>query len=100
MAVNWQVGYQYALEVDAGDIPACQWVRKACRRFLDDLEQGHERGLIFDTDKASGRAGFLRPRLTHQGRMGRSADHTIALAGVYPDQPVRLALGRHRASTL
>ena len=52
MAVHWQVGYQYAVDVDAGDVQACKWVQKACRRFLVDLEHGHERGLVFDKEKA------------------------------------------------
>lgn len=52
MAVSWQVGYQYAVDVDNGDILAGKYVRKACRRFLDDLKHGPDRGLVFDTDKA------------------------------------------------
>lgn len=30
---------QYAQDVDAGVIPACRWVRLACRRHLDDLKR-------------------------------------------------------------
>lgn len=38
----------YALAVVAGEIVAGPHVRNACRRHLDDLERGHERGLKFD----------------------------------------------------
>lgn len=43
---------QYALDVVAGRIVAGPIVRGACRRHLLDLENGHERGLRFDTGKA------------------------------------------------
>ncbi len=43
---------QYALSVDAGDIVACDLVKQACRRHLNDLETGHERGLEFDAGDA------------------------------------------------
>lgn len=52
MSVNWQSGYQYAYDVVDGKVNACQWVRKACQRFIDDMNYGHERGLILDVDKA------------------------------------------------
>jgi len=43
-----EVAAKYADEVVAGDIPACLYVRQACQRFIDDLEQddlhlNHER---------------------------------------------------------
>jgi phage terminase large subunit-like protein len=31
--------HQYALDVLAGEIPACKWVKAACRRQLDDLDR-------------------------------------------------------------
>lgn len=43
---------RYAEEVCAGRIVAGPHVRGACRRHLDDLKTGHERGLFFDTDAA------------------------------------------------
>lgn len=42
----------YALAVVAGEIVAGPHVRNACRRHLDDLEKGHERGLTFDREAA------------------------------------------------
>ncbi len=38
----------YALEVTAGTIVAGELLRRACARFLKDLEDGHTRGLYFD----------------------------------------------------
>lgn len=42
----------YALDVVAGDIIAGPHVRAACRRHLNDLETGADRGLWFDVDAA------------------------------------------------
>lgn len=41
---------EYARAVVAGEIVAGPHVRNACRRHLDDLVIGHERGLRFDLD--------------------------------------------------
>lgn len=38
----------YARAVVSGEIVAGPHVRNACRRHLDDLEHGHERGLFYD----------------------------------------------------
>ena len=38
----------YIEDVLRGHIPAGHWVKRACQRHLDDLEQGEERGLWFD----------------------------------------------------
>ena len=74
MAINWQVGYQYALDVDSSEIPACKWVRLACRRFLDDMEDGHERGLVFDVEKAQDVLDFF--------------DHVPHIKGRWAGQPI------------
>ncbi|RCW73820.1 terminase large subunit [Pseudorhodoferax soli] len=42
----------YALAVVAGEIVAGPHVRNACRRHLQDLENGHKRGLRFDHEAA------------------------------------------------
>ena len=42
----------YARAVEAGEIIAGPHVRDACKRHLDDLVTGAERGLIFDVDAA------------------------------------------------
>lgn len=45
-------GIQYAEQVVAGEIVACELVRLACQRFLNDLEHGPERGIYFIEDRA------------------------------------------------
>lgn len=40
------IGNRYAKDVVAGKIPACKWVRLACRRHLDDLKRQRDR--LFD----------------------------------------------------
>jgi len=39
---------QYAQDVVSGRVQANRWVRLACRRHLEDLEHGQDRGLFFD----------------------------------------------------
>lgn len=43
---------QYANKVTSGEIVACNMVKLACKRFLNDIEHGHERGLKFDEKAA------------------------------------------------
>jgi phage terminase large subunit-like protein len=43
---------QYAKDVEAGRIVAGPHVRDACKRHLDDLVTGAERGLVWDTEAA------------------------------------------------
>lgn len=50
----------YAKAVLAGGIVAGPHVRNACRRHLDDLEKGHERGLTFDLAAALDILKFCR----------------------------------------
>jgi hypothetical protein len=38
------IGLAYAEQVVSGKIPACQWVRFACQRQLDDLKRAQEPG--------------------------------------------------------
>ncbi len=52
MPLTWEDAWQYANEINAGDIPACKWVKLACHRFIHDLETAGQRGLRFDVDKA------------------------------------------------
>lgn len=43
---------RYARDVVRGKVLACKWVKKACKRHLDDLKTGRERGLYFDKEAA------------------------------------------------
>jgi phage terminase large subunit-like protein len=38
----------YAADVASGKLPAGEYLVRAARRFLDDLEKGHERGIYWD----------------------------------------------------
>ncbi len=50
---------RYARDVVQGRIVACRWVKLACRRHLDDLKHGAERGLYFDKAAAQHALDFL-----------------------------------------
>ncbi|HZU87208.1 MAG TPA: terminase TerL endonuclease subunit [Anaerolineaceae bacterium] len=43
---------QYIAGVLDGTTVACKWVKLACERHLQDIDNGPERGLYFDQDKA------------------------------------------------
>lgn len=57
----------YATAVVAGEIVAGPHVRNACRRHLDDLARGHERGLMFDPAAADRVYRFFETRLRLNG---------------------------------
>ena len=42
----------YIQDVLSGRVAVCKWVRQAVERHVQDLEDGHERGLYFDADAA------------------------------------------------
>jgi phage terminase large subunit-like protein len=46
-------GIRYAERVVAREIVACEYVRLACQRFLDDLAHGEERGIFFSEARAA-----------------------------------------------
>jgi len=48
---NVASGHQYALDVVAGNIIACQYVKGACARYLRDVDE-HGKGWYFDADAA------------------------------------------------
>jgi phage terminase large subunit-like protein len=51
---------RYAADVLNGEQVACRQVVQACRRYLDDLEHGGERGLVFDEQAARLAIVFFR----------------------------------------
>lgn len=53
----------YAKKVVAGAIVAGPHVRNACRRHLDDLEKGGERGLRYDEEEAARAYRFFETKL-------------------------------------
>lgn len=57
----------FAQDVLAGRIVAGPHVRNACRRHLNDLENGHQRGLVWDQEKANRALGFFEEVLHLNG---------------------------------
>lgn len=51
---------QYIYDVLNGIIPACKWIHLAIERHLRDLEDGHERGLHFDEERAQHAIDFFQ----------------------------------------
>lgn len=58
---------KYAKAVADGKIIAGPHVRDACRRHLQDLADGHERGLVFDLEAVDRAIGFFRDVLRLNG---------------------------------
>lgn len=54
----------WARDVVEGRIVSGELAIRACRRHLDDLERGHERGLIWQPEKAAHALGFFPAMLT------------------------------------
>ena len=52
MSISVQSAADYAVNVVSGEIIACHWVKLACKRFIDDIENGEARGIYFDADAA------------------------------------------------
>lgn len=70
----------YASKVVNGEIIAGRFVRAACKRHLEDLKNGHKRGLRFDVDQA-GRALRFFPAMftvTAGEKVGQSSSFTTA----------------------
>lgn len=62
------IAHEYALDVLAGQIPACKWVKAACQRQLDDLERSANDPawpFYFDGDGAGTRVCRYISRLRH-----------------------------------
>lgn len=55
---------QYARDVVSGEIVAGQFVRLACQRHLDDLKNGHKRGLTWNPESAQDAIDFFPSMLT------------------------------------
>lgn len=55
---------QYAMDVTAGRIVAGPFVRLSCKRHLDDIASGKDRGLVWSVDDAERAIGFFRDVLT------------------------------------
>ena len=74
------MGYarQYAESVLSGEVLACKWVQLACKRHLDDLEYGHERGLWFDDEAAEYVLEFFSYLKLWKGKEYKGLEFTLA----------------------
>lgn len=71
--------YVYAQHVVNGHVPACKWIRLACKRFLDDLENG-ELGYTYDREKADRACRFIE-KLPHiKGKWAAKREKTVLQA--------------------
>ncbi|MDU4095201.1 MAG: terminase large subunit, partial [Pantoea sp.] len=53
-------GIRYAERVMAGEIVACKYVKQACARFLDDLQEGEKRNIFFSESRAQHILNFYK----------------------------------------
>ena len=74
------MGYarQYAESVVSGEVLACKWVKLACKRHLEDLEHGHERGLWFDDEAAEYVLEFFSYLKLWKGKEYKGLEFTLA----------------------
>lgn len=62
--------YQYAKDVDSGAQVACRYVKLAVKRFINDLAEGHKRGIYFDENSAARYFRFVARYCRHyQGQL-------------------------------
>jgi len=62
--------YQYAKDVDSGAILSCKYVKLAVKRFINDLRDGHRRGIFFDENSAARYFRFVARYCKHyQGEL-------------------------------
>lgn len=59
------IAEQYATDVLNGKIPACKWIKLACERYFNDLEQCVEKGWYFDRKAAQRNINFFHKYLEH-----------------------------------
>lgn len=58
-------GHQYALDVVHGKLVASKYTRKACERYLTDLDTSEERGLEFRPKTAQAYINFFQRAIRH-----------------------------------
>ena len=62
----------------SGKILACKWVKLACQRHLDDLQNGENRGLWFDYDAADHVLEFFSYLKLWKGREYKCKEYVLA----------------------
>ena len=64
-----------------------KWIRLACQRHLDDLRDGHDRGLWFDPDAANAFVAFLNDSSRTQRADGQGNRFTFCPGNNLPWPP-------------
>jgi len=72
------ISTKYAKDAINGKVIACKWVKLACQRHLDDLRNGHERGLWFDKDAADYALDFFSELRLWKGRDYKGKEFVLA----------------------
>ncbi|WP_174889453.1 terminase large subunit [Candidatus Williamhamiltonella defendens] len=80
-------GIRYAERVVSGEVLACQYVRLACLRFLDDLQNGEDRGIYFSQSRAQHVLDFYKVIPQVKGNVGQPIAlmdwHTFILINIF-----------------
>ncbi|MCP4568403.1 MAG: hypothetical protein GY841_12570 [FCB group bacterium] len=69
---------KYAKDVISGKAVACEWVKLACKRHLDDLKNGGKRGLRFDEDAADRALEFFSHLKLWKGKEYKGREFVLA----------------------
>ena len=72
------ISEQYAEDVLSDKVIACRFVKLACQRHLDDLENGHERGLYFDEAAADHAMEFFSHLKLWKGKEYKGKEFVLA----------------------
>ena len=91
------IAADYTARVLDGSQLACKWVKLACQRQRDDLKRWKEDGpFVWDPEAASRVCRFIE-LLTHtKGELAGQRNQARAVAGVHPDDGIRLEAQRGR----
>jgi phage terminase large subunit-like protein len=68
----------YIEDVLCGRIIACRFVKLACQRHLNDLAHGHDRGLVFNREKAAHAVKFFSFLKLWKGREYKGKEFVLA----------------------
>uniref|UniRef100_A0A6M3K1S5 Putative terminase n=1 Tax=viral metagenome TaxID=1070528 RepID=A0A6M3K1S5_9ZZZZ len=69
---------KYAEDVLSEKVLACKWVHLACKRFFDDLDHSHERGLYFDEARADHALKFFSHLRLWKGKENKGKEFVLA----------------------
>jgi|SRR5579859_76319 len=74
-----ETALKYAKDVDSGAIVAGKYVKLAAKRFIDDLERAHLRGIFFDEEDAQHAVDFFGYLRHSKGEWGKGGGQPFIL---------------------